>query len=202
MSNIVIPMLDNGHSGLILGEYQTAGKRSPRWDKGVLYEGMFNRDVVNRLKWELYEEHNYPYYHVSPEDIDVPLYERVHRANEMFMKHRDKNFLFLSIHANAGGGRGTEIYTSRGETKADAYATILGTMWQEYFKEMPLRKDFSDGDLDKEANFYVLRKTFMPAILLEVGFMDNKYDYHKMWDDRFRQRVAEMLAEFIINLKP
>ena len=27
-------ILDNGHGGIIEGEYQTAGKRSPVWDDG------------------------------------------------------------------------------------------------------------------------------------------------------------------------
>ncbi|MBK8079429.1 MAG: hypothetical protein IPK25_03525 [Saprospiraceae bacterium] len=42
-------ILDNGHGGVINGIYQTSGKRSPNWNQGILYEGMFNRWVVNRV---------------------------------------------------------------------------------------------------------------------------------------------------------
>ena len=35
-----------------------------------------------------------------------------------------------------------------------------------------MRKDTSDGDPDKEANFYVLVHTSMPAILSENFFYD------------------------------
>ncbi|MBK8888090.1 MAG: hypothetical protein IPN46_16750 [Saprospiraceae bacterium] len=49
-------ILDNGHGGVINGKYQTTGKRSPNWDKGVLFEGMFNRWVVNRIIEKQIEE--------------------------------------------------------------------------------------------------------------------------------------------------
>ncbi len=43
-------IFDNGHGGIIDGVYQTAGKRSPLWPDGeILYEGEFNRGIVNRL---------------------------------------------------------------------------------------------------------------------------------------------------------
>ena len=43
-------IFDNGHGGIIDGVYQTSGKQSPRWDDGTkLYEGEFNRSIVNRL---------------------------------------------------------------------------------------------------------------------------------------------------------
>ena len=43
-------ILDNGHGGIIDGEYQTAGKRSPIWEDGSqLFEGEFNRAIVDRL---------------------------------------------------------------------------------------------------------------------------------------------------------
>ena len=43
-------LLDPGHGGMIDGEYQTAGKRSPRFADGeVLYEGEFNRAIVKRV---------------------------------------------------------------------------------------------------------------------------------------------------------
>ena len=37
-----------------------------------------------------------------------------------------------------------------------------------------MRSDKTDGDADKEANFWVLRKTVMPAILSENFFMTNR----------------------------
>ena len=42
-----------------------------------------------------------------------------------------------------------------------------------------MRKDTRDGDADKESNFWVLRKTIMPAILSENFFMTNYSNCHK-----------------------
>ena len=102
----MIPILDNGHSGMVGGQYLTAGKRSPDWEKGVLYEGAFNRWVVNLIMREL-DYAGVPYYHVSPELTDISLTKRVNRANKIHATN--PNTYLLSIHANAGGGTGLEL---------------------------------------------------------------------------------------------
>ncbi|MCG9704983.1 hypothetical protein [Photobacterium damselae] len=41
-------ILDAGHGGIINGQYQTAGKRSPIWSDGSqLFEGEFKRVSVS-----------------------------------------------------------------------------------------------------------------------------------------------------------
>lgn len=44
------------------------------------------------------------------------------------------------------------------------------------FPERRIRKDFSDGDADFEASFYLIRHTVMPAALTENFMMDNVDD--------------------------
>ncbi|OAB78802.1 N-acetylmuramoyl-L-alanine amidase [Cochleicola gelatinilyticus] len=165
-------LLDNGHGALINGQYQTPGKRK-NWSNGsVIYEGEFNRAIVNGIIQELTFS-NINYVNIAPEYWDVSLKTRVNRAN----KYSSRNSFYLSIHSNAGGGTGSEIFTSPGNTKSDKIATIFG---HEYIAEFPDRKfrpDFSDGDLDKEQRFYVLTKTKMPAILTENFFMDNREEF-------------------------
>lgn len=166
----MIILLDNGHGGLINGKYQTPGKRSPLWDDGSqLFEGEFTRAIVNGIIQELTALH-IPYVNIAPEYRDVSLFTRVKRANQ----YAAGNSVYVSIHSNAGGGRGSEIYTSKGLTKSDTIGTIFGEEYLKIFPERELRTDFSDGDLDKEASFYVLSKTRMPAVLTENFFMDNE----------------------------
>lgn len=187
----MIPILDNGHGGVELGIYQTKGKRSPNWDKGVLYEGMFNRWVVNRVMERL-DRLNIPYGHVSPELKDTPLKERVRRLNEIYRDRQD--VYLLSIHANAGGGQGIEGFTSKGHTKSDAIADV-------FLRRLEAnRVDTSDGDLDKESNLYVLKHSYSPAVLLELGFMDNKKDYDKLWNEGYLYRVVDLIVKSIIEL--
>jgi len=166
----MIVLLDNGHGGIVNGEYQTPGKRSPIWDDGSqLFEGEFNRAVVNGIIEQL-TRLRIKYVNIAPEYRDVTLRTRVNRAN----KFGPRSSFYLSIHSNAGGGHGSEIYTSPGNTKSDEIATIFGNEFPNTFSNRRLRADFSDGDLDKEAKFFVLTKTKMPAILTENFFMDNE----------------------------
>lgn len=84
--------------------------------------------------------------------------------------------LFLSIHCNAAAtaaANGFEVWTSFGKTTADKYAETLMNAFHAAFPLRPLRRDFSDGDQDKESNFYVLKHTRCPAVLVELGFLTN-----------------------------
>lgn len=183
-------LLDPGHGGLIDGVYRTEGKRSPAWPDGSqLFEGEFNRAIVARLV-ELMTAGGIPYTVIAPEYTDVPLDERVRRANTW----GSKGCAYLSIHANAGGGSGYEVYTSKGDTKADLIADVFFSEFALEFPGVRMRSDMVDGDVDKEANFYVLKNTIMPAVLTESFFMDNARDCSVLMSPKGRDRIA--LAHF------
>ena len=182
----MIPILDAGHGGMVGGAYQTAGKRSPAWGRGVLYEGAFNRWLANRVM-EGMDRAGLPYYTTGFTLADTPLEDRVAAVNAL-CAGRDDLYL-LSLHANAGGGSGMEIYTTVGSTRADALASLFAARVE--MEAMPLRADYSDGDADREANFYILRHSRCPALLLEAGFMDSRRDYELLWDPKFLTLLAE-----------
>ena len=168
----MIVLLDSGHGALINGVYQTPGKRSPVWDDGSqLFEGEFNRAIVCGIIQRLTNMH-INYVVITPEHEDISLGERVRRAN----KYDPYSSFFISVHSNAGGGHGSEVFTSPGQTKSDKIATVVGEEFKRIFPSKRLRTDFSDGDLDKEKRFYVLTKTKMPAVLTENFFMDNAWE--------------------------
>lgn len=85
--------------------------------------------------------------------------------------------MFISIHFNAGGGVGTEIYVlpSASVRTREKAENIL--------KEVVKSCDFKNRGV-KQNNFYVLRNTNSPAMLLEVCFVDTddylKYDSGKI----------------------
>lgn len=103
----------------------------------------------------------------------------------------------MSIHANAGGGTGFEVYTSPGETKADSIATALIEQLQQDFPEIKMRKDLADGDPDNEAVFYILKHTKAPALLAENLFMDTESDCRLLMAEDFRERLADSYVEFL-----
>ncbi len=194
----MVVILDNGHGGLINGTYQTPGKRSPIWNDGTqLFEGEFNRAVVNLIIDDL-TRLGIDYVNIAPEYRDVSLRTRVNRANELAIK----DSFYVSVHSNAGGGRGSEIFTSPGNTKSDRIATVFGTEYQKVFPDKILRTDFSDGDLDREQRFFVLTQTRMPSILTENFFMDNEEECKNILMTREgRDRIAQYHVNAIIRVQ-
>jgi N-acetylmuramoyl-L-alanine amidase len=177
-------MLDNGHGK------ETAGKRSPKWADGTqLFEWEFNRDIVKRIAQKC-KTAGIDCRVLVPEGKDISLQERCRRANEIHQETNGNCFL-ISVHANAGGGTGFECYTSPGATKADTYATEICKAMQAMFPEQKMRFDYSDGDPDKESEFYILMHTKSPAILTENFFMDRETDCRLIMSQEGREAIAE-----------
>ena len=83
---------------------------------------------------------------------------------------------FVSIHVNSAENkeaRGYEVWTSKGQTSADSLATEIFWALQTSMPQEHGRSDYDDGDVDKEKNFYVLRHTEAPAVLIELDFISN-----------------------------
>lgn len=193
-------IIDPGHGGLINGVYQTAPKKMYDHGNGnVAYEGVINRLVASRLKSVLALE-GVPLINLCPTNLDVPLQQRVAIANVYVDYYGAHNILGISLHSNAGGGHGFEIFTSPGETASDAYATKFVDMFKEAFPEWRIRKDLADGDPDKEAAFYILKHTKCPWILPEWGFFDNMDDWEIINNPREQLRYAEMIADFVLDI--
>jgi len=196
-------ILDNGHGGIIDGVYQTAGKRSPVWPDGTqLFEGEFNRAIVDRLV-KMCNEAGIECVDLVDTQEDVPLSERTDKANDIYRKRLDQDgkCIYVSVHANGFDietANGWSVYTSIGETKSDKIATILFEKANKEFPNEYMRKDTSDGDVDKEANFWVLSKTIMPAILSENFFMTNYENCHNyLQSEEGRDRIAKIHFEMI-----
>jgi len=197
-------IFDNGHGGVVDGVYQTPGKRSPVWPDGeVLYEGEFNRSIVDRLM-KMCQSNNIDAVNLVDTAVDIGLSERVNMANKL-AKSSEKPCIYVSVHANGfsdEAANGWEVYTSPGETKSDDIATVLFEKAELAFPNYKMRKDTSDGDPDKEANFYVLVHTSMPAILSENFFMTNYRECHEiLMSESGRDRVAKMHFEMIQQIE-
>lgn len=192
----MLVLLDNGHGGLENGIYQTPGKRK-YWEDGVIYEGEFNRAIVNGIIEEL-TRLDIRYVNIAPEYRDVRLVTRVRRANAF----AHLPCFYLSVHSNAGGGKGSEMFTYYGDSKSDAIARIFGEEFKREFPFKKLRTDFSDGDLDKEAAFYVLKKTMMPALLTENFFMDNHEEFTEILNKpEGRKKIIDYHIKSILRVQ-
>lgn len=182
-------ILDNGHG------QETRGKRSPVWaDGSQLLEWKYNRKVVNDIFRQL-QSSGIGCTKLVPEDSDIPLRERVDRANRMAAANSISQTLLVSVHVNAAGVAGTasgwEIHTSPGHTKADEYARYFWDAADRLLGDrFPIRGDWEDGEGDRDSDLYILRHTACPAVLTENLFMDNEKDCRFLLsEDGFRKIV-------------
>lgn len=108
--------------------------------------------------------------------------------------------VFVSIHANSSinvTAKGNEIYTTPGQGSADALANSIHARVKAAFPGLTYREDIRDGDPDKEANFYVLRNTKMPAVLSELGFISNPAEEKMLASQEFQDKAALAIAQGI-----
>lgn len=182
-------LIDNGHG------IETPGKRSP---DSTLREYAWTREVA-QMVCDILQAEGYRASLLVPEAWDVSLEERCRRANRY-----DKNSTILvSIHVNASGSgsrwmnaRGWSIFTTRGITKADELAECI---WRAAAVEFPSPltvRSYSNQRFghDFESDFYIIKKTYCPAVLVENFFMDNKQDCEYLKTVRAKATCAEVIV--------
>lgn len=198
MSNFKIPIIFPGHGGIIDGEYVTAPDKMYIFEDGTtIYEGEVNRLICEQAT-KFLDKAGVPYVYIDTQ-LDTPLEAKTkiaERYNSAF-----GNCFLLDIHNNAGGGTGSEVFTSPGQTESDSIAEyIITQVKQETPKGWKIRKDPRDGDKDKEAKFYVLMQTYLPSVLLECGFMDTKEDADYIMSSKGQKAFGKAIANGILRL--
>ena len=188
--------IDSGH-GLM-----TAGKRSP---DGQFREAFYNREIAKRVVADLVDR-GYDAELLVPEDDDVSLEERVRRVNTACFLLGKANVILVSVHVNAAGNgskwmnaTGWSVYTCKGRTASDKLAEYLCESAIKNFPGRRIRTDMSDGDMDWEENFYILRKSLCPAVLTENFFMDSHSDLEYLQSKAGKQAVVDTHVEGIIE---
>lgn len=189
-------LIDNGH-GLMI-----TGKRSP---DGQFREPYYNREIAKRVVADLVDR-GYDAELLVPEDDDIALAERVRRVNSVCFLLGKSNVILVSIHVNAASdgtkwmnASGWSVYTCKGRTSSDKLADCLCESAIKNFPGRRIRTDMSDGDMDWEENFYILRKSLCPAVLTENFFMDSHSDLEYLQSKAGKQAIIDTHIEGIIE---
>ena len=185
-------LIDNGHG------IQTKGKRSP---DGKLLEYAYTRELARRIV-SILQSRGYNSELLVPEDDDIPLSERVRRTNAHCQAFGKTNVILISIHVNAAGdgskwmnATGWSCYTCKGQTESDRLADSLYKAAEQILKNQVIRTDYArDGDPDWEENFYILRHSLCPAVLVEQFFMDNKKDFAYLISNEGKRNLIDVIV--------
>lgn len=175
-------ILDAGHGGFDWGL-----KTGKTYNKGYkeIMEKSINMEIATRIAW-LCARHNMGYLLTRFGDRFVSLGNRVKKANGTKAK------LFLSLHCNYARNstwKGIETYFYTGSAKGMALAIKC--------QNLLVDLNFTRNRGIKSGNFYVLRKTKMPAILVEFGFLSNRNDATYLNNENNQMLIATKVWEFI-----
>ena len=178
----------------------------PLRPEGEFREAVYTREIAGRIVADLKDRGHHAELLV-PESEDISLKERVSRINVHCETLGKSNVILISIHVNAAGNgskwlnaTGWSCYTCKGQTQSDKLAECLYESAAKYFQDRIIRTDYArDGDPDWEENFYILRKSWCPAVLTENFFMDNHSDLEYLLSRAGKQAVVDTHVEGIVE---
>ena len=170
--------IDPGHGGHDPGAVGING----------LQEKIVVLDIAQKVT-QLLEQQGAQVILTRSDDTEIELEPRVQDANQ------GNANVFVSIHANAidmdhPGTNGAETYYySSDEASQLAQAIQTSVAQGTGMRNIGV----------KQARFYVLRNTHMPAALVEVGFVTGQLDAPRLADSAFRDRMAQAIARGILQ---
>lgn len=172
----VVVVIDPGHGGRDPGAIGIGGLRE--------------KDVVLDISLQvssILEQQGVQVIMTRTDDREIDLEPRVQLAE------RVNATLFVSIHANA-------INMSRPDVNGvETYYYSNGWGLARAIHNSILQYTGARDRRVRQANFYVLRRTSMPAVLVEVGFVTGAEDASRLAEPAFRTQMAQAIAYGIIQ---
>ena len=168
-------VVDAGHGGKDNGAYRKFGGA----------EKIATLDVAKRLSRKL-RESDFKIVMTRSTDVFIPLEERV------AIENAQKNSIFVSIHFNDSRRRGVHGFETYYHS---ANSSDLAHRIQSKLMTIP----HSANRGVHTANFRVLRLANYPAVLVECGFLSNRFEGGEARDSEYREALADQIAEAIVE---
>ncbi len=169
-------MLDPGHGGHDIG---TQSIFKPRYQEKSLnlVTAKFVRNFLQQLGYQILM--------TREEDKFVSLEKRAKMAN------KSQPALFVSIHYNSAPSaeaQGIEVFFYPAKEQKDR------TLRSKHLAQVVLKNVLATTGAKsrgiKQGNFFVIRETTMPAILIEGGFVTNEAELQRLKDPTYLKRLA------------
>jgi N-acetylmuramoyl-L-alanine amidase len=172
----LVVVIDPGHGGPDPGAVGIGG----------IYEKNIVLDVSQQVA-ALLEQAGIQAVLTRSSDIDLDLQPRVDIAE------RARATIFVSIHANA-------ISMSRPDVNGlETFYFDSGFGLAQSIHSSVLQATGTRDRRVRQARFYVIRRTSMPSVLVETGFVTGAEDAPKLATPAYRRLLAEGIARGIIN---
>jgi N-acetylmuramoyl-L-alanine amidase len=169
-------LLDAGHGGS---------------DPGCQYYGVDEKDItlaVTKDLGRILQSKGYQVVYSRTDDTYVSLEDRSNMANSLDVT------IFVSVHVNAASAltaNGIETYYW---TSGTADEKTLATLVQ----NAVIQTTGANNRSVRTANYWVCRKTEMPAVLVETGFLSNAAECANLTSDSYQQKLAQGIANGIV----
>jgi N-acetylmuramoyl-L-alanine amidase len=175
--NVVI---DAGHGGEDFGVIQ---------DETT--EKLIVEQVINKIK-TFNKNKNIVIHFTRSTDKFIPLKDRTDFINTI------KPDLVLSLHVNASPNSNTsgiEFYVSK-ESNSYEKSNLIAENFQTTF----LKSNYKVAEI-KNANFYILKNSEVPAVIMELGYLTNENDKKNLANNNEQNQIAKKIIECISELK-
>lgn len=184
ISGGIVITLDAGHGGYDSGAIGPSG----------LYEKNVNLAVTLKLGKILEQKGIDVVYTRTDDNVSWPADVNQDLQARCDISDAAGSNYFVAIHSNsadASGARGMETYYYSGNSEGKQLAQSIQT---ELIN--------STGLIDRgvmTANFYVIKNTSAPSVLVEIGFISNPTEEALLGNEEFQDKVAEAIAQGIMN---
>lgn len=171
-----IVVIDAGHGGDDTGSYAKWGEWS---------EKDYNLDIVNKIE-ESWQDGSTKLYFTRTKDEKVSLSERVEFANDL------EADLFVSIHCNS-----TDEYAGSGLEalyKSNSYRSLSQNIAKNCLDNLENNIGLTNRGVLDGNNIYIIRKSKMPTILLEMGFLSDEKDLSYLEQEDVRKKMADTIC--------
>lgn len=175
-------VVDAGHGG-----------KDPGAVVGAFKEKDTNLGVVLELKKLLDQQKDIKVYYTRTTDVYPTLEERSVLANEV-----DADF-FISLHCNSFTSNffGTETLYLPGPNTSGLNSFELAQIIQDVFTENTKLENYKIKD---RTGLYVLNKTTMPAVILEMGYLSNENDRKYLGDVNYYDDMGRAVYLAILEV--
>lgn len=194
-SSYPVVVLDPGHGGKDSG---AVGKNEN--DEIVIYEDELNLKIALKVRDELLK-YNINVIMTRTKDVGLgatvmeDLVERAEIAN------RNKADLFVSIHNNShtdSVANGTTVLYP-GLSNSGAYAITSEELAQNIQDELVDRTTLRDRQITLSPEMVVLKRTLMPAVLVECGFVSSYEDQKILTNEKGINAISKAICEGIVK---